>query len=260
MQFKTKILTILILLTFNPSQVFAQTAASQASVSGDYNTGNVRGVVVARDNAVIGSSMSGRMIKEIPHSDGEAFEDGAVLVRFDCTRSQAEARAAWAAANALETTLNSNRELDQYGAIGKNDVLISASHLARAQAQAAALDAAIRDCVIYAPYPGRVVERFANIAETPNIGAPLIKIQREGNLELTLIVPSHWLIWLTPETPFEFRVDETGKTFDAKVIRLGAAVDPVSKTIRVVGTFTPPAKKVLPGMSGEARFRIPTQK
>lgn len=246
-------INLLVVQALSVGSVFAQDqdlGFNRGASNSDY----VRGVVAARDTAVISSSINGSMIKAIPFSDGEAFKKGDILVRFDCTRSEAEAKAAWAAAHALETTLNSNLELDQYGAIGKNDVLISEANLNRAQSEAAALDAAIKDCIIKAPYSGKVVERFSSLAESPTTGTPLIKIHRESNLELKLIVPSNWLSWLTPGTPFSIKIDENGKTHKAKVLRIGATVDPVSKTIRVIGRFDGIPKNTLPGMSGYASF------
>ncbi len=246
-------INLLVICMFSIGSVFAQEQGlgfTREASNSDY----VRGVVAARDTAVISSGMNGRMIQAIPFSDGEAFKKDDVLVRFDCTRSEAEAKAAWAAAYALETTFNSNRELDQYGAIGKNDVLISEANLNRAQSEAAALDAAIKDCIIKAPYSGKVVERFSSLAESPTTGTPLIKIHRDSNLELKLIVPSNWLSWLTPGTPFSIKIDENGKTHKAKVLRIGATVDPVSKTIRVIGRFDGIPKNTLPGMSGYASF------
>lgn len=219
----------------------------------------VRGVIAAQDTAVISSSLNGRMIKEIPYNDGEMFEKNSVLVRFDCTRNKAEAKAARATAYSLKTTLNSNRELDKYGAIGKNDVLISKANFNRATAEATALEAAITDCTIRAPYSGRVVERLASIIESPATGTPIIKIQREKNLELKLIVPSHWLSWLKIGTPFKITIDENGKTHEANIVRLGAVVDPVSKTMRVIGRFKGEPVNTIPGMSGKASFNLSEQ-
>ena len=63
-----------------------------------------------------------------------------------------------------------------------------------------------------------------------------------------------WLGWLVPGSPFRFRIDETGRSYEAKVTRLGAAVDPVSQTVRGVGQFAGGREAVLPGMSGSAEF------
>ncbi|MEM8827186.1 MAG: efflux RND transporter periplasmic adaptor subunit [Pseudomonadota bacterium] len=218
--------------------------------------GKVRGVVEAKSAATIGASMTGR-ITSMPFDEGDAFKRGQVLVAFDCSRNRAEAAAAHAAAGAARERHATNQELDSMGAIGTSEVRQAAADLSRARAEAKALDAAARDCTIYAPYAGRVVERIGNPSETPQVGAPLIRIQRSGDLELRLIVPSRWLVWLEPGTAFDFLVDETGGRHTGTVKGLGASVDPVSKTIRVRAAIDSDGGIVLPGMSGTARFRPP---
>jgi len=80
----------------------------------------------------------------------------------------------------------------------------------------------------------------------------------EVALELSIIVPSKWMRWIDIGQRFNFAVDETGESFTAKIIRRGAAVDPVSQTIDI--TAKPLGDiKALTGMSGIARFETPSQ-
>ncbi|MFT7576275.1 MAG: membrane fusion protein (multidrug efflux system) [Alphaproteobacteria bacterium] len=76
----------------------------------------------------------------------------------------------------------------------------------------------------------------------------------ETKFEIELIVPSHWLRTIGIGAAFKFTVDELGATYTGKLIRLGAAVDPVSQTIKIIGTFDTKPSKVLSGMSGSALF------
>lgn len=55
-----------------------------------------RGVLRARDQAVLSSELAGRII-EMPYTDGQNFKKGDVLVRFDCSAYQAQLNAAQAA-------------------------------------------------------------------------------------------------------------------------------------------------------------------
>jgi membrane fusion protein (multidrug efflux system) len=103
-----------------------------------------------------------------------------------------------------------------------------------------------------------VVEVIAHANEVAATGQPLMKIQDGSNLEVQIIVPSNWLTWLKPGAPFAFVIDETGQTVNGKIARFGASVDPVSKTIRVIGSLTTGGATVLPGMSGSAKFDQPT--
>jgi len=111
-----------------------------------------------------------------------------------------------------------------------------------------------KDCVIQAPYSGRVAELAVNAFETPGVNQPLMKIIGSDELELRLIVPSNWLSWLKIGESFSFQVDETGDEHQALVTQVGAEVDAVSRTVAITAKFESLPATVLPGMSGTALF------
>ncbi|MGD3980087.1 HlyD family efflux transporter periplasmic adaptor subunit, partial [Xanthomonas citri pv. citri] len=77
----------------------------------------------------------------------------------------------------------------------------------------------------------------------------------DGELEIDLIVPSPWLVWLREGAPLSAKIDETGRTYAGRVSRTAAAVDPVSQTIKITAAFAEPLSgAVLPGMSLDATF------
>jgi membrane fusion protein, multidrug efflux system len=215
-------------------------------------TVEAHGVVKAGQEAVIASRMTA-LITALPYEPGQSFAKGATLASFDCLQMKAQLAAAEAAAAASRKTYDTNVELDQYKAIGTNEVALSKANLGKASAEAQAIRAGIGQCSIAAPFAGTVVERPAHPHDVAAPGQPLMKIQGTGGLEVELIVPSSWLTWVKPGTPFTFALEETGGSVTGKVARLGAAVDPVSKTMRITGTITVEGS-VLPGMSGTARF------
>ena len=216
----------------------------------------VRGVVQATNEATIASRITAR-ITSMPYKVGSRFGQGAVLARFDCSQTQAQLAAADAATAAYSKTYETNVELDQYEAIGTNEVAISQANLNKARAEASAIRASMNDCSVRAPFSGTVVEQIAHQGEVAASGQPMLKIQSGGALEAELIVPSNWLTWLKPGNRFTFVIDETGEEVLGSIKRLGASVDPVSKTIRVTGDITPGEGLVLPGMSGTATFEKP---
>jgi len=210
------------------------------------------GVVRAGDEAVIASRMTA-LITALPLTAGQSFQRGQMLASFDCSQMHAQLQAAQAAASAYRKTYDTNVELDQYKAIGTSEVAVSKANLGKAEADAQAIQAGTGQCSIAAPFAGKVVERIAHPHDVAAPGQPLMRIQGSGNLEVELIVPSSWLTWLKPGTPFSFGIEETGGTVDGHITELGAAVDPVSKTMRVTGRIDVRGT-VLPGMSGTARF------
>lgn len=216
----------------------------------------VRGVINPTSESTIASKMTARIVA-MPFGEGQSFPAGALLARFDCSQIQAELNAAQAAATAYKKSYDTNVELDQYEAIGKNEVAVSKANLGKANAEAAAVAAQLGDCEVHAPFAGKVVEQIAHAREIAASGQPLLKIQSGRDVELELIVPSKWLTWLKPGAAFSFKIDETGNDIRGRVKRFGASVDPVSKTIRVTGVVTGRNGLVLPGMSGTATFDDP---
>ena len=212
----------------------------------------VAGVVRAHEEATLSSRMAGR-ISRMPLREGEAFRRGQVLVELDCDKPRAETRAAAAQVAIQARMLDTNTELDSFNAIGKNELAISQAQHDKARAEHEALAAQLKDCTITAPFAGRVTEAMARTHETVTVSQPLLRIFDQGALELDIIVPSAWLQWLKAGQRFDFTVEETGETLPASVARMSARVDPVSKTVRIVGRIASGAR-VLPGMSGQARF------
>jgi membrane fusion protein, multidrug efflux system len=219
----------------------------------------VRGVINPVSESTVASKMTAR-ITAMPYAEGQSFPAGALLARFDCSTIQAELRAAQAAAVAYRKTYDTNVELDQYEAVGKNEVAVSKANLGKAEAEANAVGAQLSDCEVRAPFAGKVVEQLARAKEIAASGQPLLKIQSGRDVEMELIVPSNWLTWLQPGAAFSFKIDETGNVIRGKVKRFGASVDPVSKTIRVTGVVTERNGLVLAGMSGSATFDDPRAK
>lgn len=216
----------------------------------------VRGVIRSSNEAVMSTDIVAR-VSAMPLREGDSFEEGDLLIKFDCAVQEAEIAAARAAFSATREVFVSSEELASFNAIGKSELRTARSRMEQADAEAKAAEARGRDCEIRAPFSGRVVETMIHAHETSRRGEPLMKILDDLNLEIELLVPSNWLVWLKAGTAFSFSVDETGETYSASISRLGGAVDPVSQTIRIFGALNARPEEILSGMSGNAIFSVP---
>jgi RND family efflux transporter MFP subunit len=214
----------------------------------------VRGVVRAEALTTVSSELVAR-ITSMPFKTGQPFRAGDVLLTFDCRRYEADLRAAEAEVRTQAITVETNRQLLLHKAAGTNDLELAEAKHAQAMASADSLRVRTSQCVINAPYDGRVVERTADVFEMPQANAPLLTIVKDGQLEIDLIVPSQWAVWLQPGFAFPFRVEETGTTHAARLLYLGAVVDPVSQTMKVTAILVEPSPMIRPGMSGSAELR-----
>lgn len=246
-----------IVLIVVPCAAFAEEKAIQQKSDDPLaaQLSNIRGLVTPKSEAKLTSEIAAR-ITALPFKEGQRFGAGEVLVRFDCSRYNAELASAQAELNARNKTHENNRELSRLNAIGRLEVEVSKAEAEKAAADASVARANASDCVIKAPYPGRIVDMNVHEHEAIAPEQELMSILDDRDLEIEIIVPSKWLTWLKLGTPFTFHVDETDSDYQAKVSELGARVDPVSQTIRVDGVFETAAHDVLAGMSGTARFPL----
>lgn len=221
-------------------------------------SGPVRGVVRPQNHATIATELQAR-VAATHFKEGDRFKKGDVLIEFDCRRHQADLAAAEAQTLEMKLALDNNVVLDKYKAVGKSDLEISRARVKKTEADANGLRARLDQCKVVAPFDGRISELVVQPHEMPAAGKPFITIIEDQKLEIELIVPSEWLKWLKTDAKFRFAVDETKTEFPAHVTRIGAAVDPVSQTIKVMGVFDADAVLggILSGMSGAAEFDEP---
>jgi len=213
----------------------------------------VRGVIKPAEEAVISSELQAR-IKRIPFRDGQRFKKGNLLVEFDCAKYRADLAATQAELEGREKTALNNAELAKLNGIGQLEVDISQAEMKQAQAAVKSAKIVVSHCRITAPFSGRVVKTMMNPHESVNPYDEVLSVLNDRKFEIELILPSASLRWVTKKNLFKFFIDETQEAYSAKVVEIGARVDPVSQTIRVFGRFTEQPKHVLAGMSGSASF------
>lgn len=216
----------------------------------------IRGLVRAVDDALISTELNARIIK-IARREGEVFEKGEVLIMFDCRKYETELAAARAEEKFNRIALENSVELDKRKAIGRMDVEQNRARYDKARAQAETLAAQVDECTILAPFGGRIAEMRAKTYEASKPNEPLMRLVGMDRLEIELIVPSEWLRWIKHGLAFQVTIDETGTLHDATVERIGATVDSVSQTVKVMATFAEDAQDVLPGMSLTAEISQP---
>ncbi|MBB2497165.1 efflux RND transporter periplasmic adaptor subunit [Aquipseudomonas ullengensis] len=214
---------------------------------------SVRGVLRARDQAMLSSELAGRIV-EMPYADGQDFKKGDVLVRFDCSAYQAQLNASQAAVRAAREELSHNKQLAALNSVGRFEVALAEAKQAQAQAEAQVYQVQVKRCSVTAPFNGRVVQRKVQPHESVAGGTPLLEIVDNRTLEVHLLVPSSWLGRLKPGEHFQFTPDETGQPLQVEVKRLGARIDEGSQTLLLIGSLPSETNGLLAGMSGSAHF------
>jgi membrane fusion protein, multidrug efflux system len=201
----------------------------------------------------------GAKISRLPIPEGSAFKQGQVLVQFDCSLQQAQVNKARAALSAADKSWQANRRLAELNSVGKVELDISEAEVQKARAEVAANGAVLGKCSLAAPFAGRIAEQRVREQQYVQPGQALLDILDDSSLELEFIVPSRWLAWLKPNQGFQVAIDETGKTYPAKVQRIGAKVDPVSQSVKLSAVIDGKFNELIAGMSGKVLITPPGQ-
>lgn len=199
----------------------------------------------------------GAKINRLPVTEGGAFKAGQLLASFDCSIQQAQQQKAQAELDAAGQTLKSNERLSELNSVGKLELDLSRSAVHRAKAELGANRAVTAKCSISAPFAGRVAEQHVREQQYVQAGQAMLDIIDDSVLELEFLVPSRWLVWLRTGAAFQVQIDETGKTYPAKFIRIGARVDPASQSIKVAAAIDGRFPELMAGMSGRVQIKPP---
>lgn len=210
-----------------------------------------RAKIEAIDGTVISSELAGR-IDKIGYREGDSFKKNATLVSIDCTLYGAERDRVAAKFAGDRRRMDNNRRLAELNSVGKLDVELSELAVKESGAELRAAQANAKRCDIAAPFEGRVVELFASVGQSVQAQEKVLQIVGR-DLEARVIVPAKWLSWIKQGTPVQLAVEETGVEVGATVMRVGAAVDPVSHTIPLWAKLKDSAS-LRPGMTAAAHF------
>jgi len=199
----------------------------------------------------------GAKVSRLPVQEGGRFQAGQALVGFDCSLQQAQLSKARAALTGAEKTWGGNKRLAELNSIGKVELDVSEAEVLKNQAEVAAMQTMLGKCSISAPFSGRVAEQKVREQQYVQPGQALMDILDDSVLEIEFLVPSKWLAWIKPGYRFQVGIDETRKGYPAKVQRIGARIDPVSQSIKVVATIDGRFPELIAGMSGRVQLAPP---
>ena len=252
-QLPTLLFTTLLACTSLVAQAQTKPAASaKVAVAPTANT--IRVLIAAEQESVLAAQMAGR-IDQVSVSLGSNIKAGQALIRFVCEEQDAHLKMAKAEFYGAQQTYESRIKLQAMQSVSELEVQQAAAAAEKFKAQIQLYQAQLKLCHISAPYSGRVTKLHVKPFESVNAGQPLVDIVNDRKLKAQLHLPSQWLAWLKPGAPFSMKIDETGKTYEAKVKRINGKVDVVSQSIEIEGEVVGDTDGLLPGMSGQADFK-----
>lgn len=234
----------------------AASAMPPVAASASLDRREIRAQLLPRRYTTLAAEI-GAKINRLPVAEGGRFRAGETLVSFDCSLQQAQLNKAKAALAGADKVWSANKRLSELNSVGKVELEISEAEVAKAKAEVASQAAVIAKCTLAAPFAGRVAEQKVREQQYVQPGQALLEILDDSALELEFIVPSKWLIWLRAGYGFQVAIDETGRTYPAKVLRIGAKVDPISQSVKLTAAIDGKFNELIAGMSGKVLMAPP---
>ncbi len=192
----------------------------------------------------------GARVQRLAVTEGAAIKAGQLLVSFDCSLQQAQLERARAALDAADKQFATQKRLVELNATGRMELDQAEAEAGKMRAEMSQIRVQLGKCAIAAPFGGRVVEQKVREQQYVQPGQALLEVIDDSVLEVEFIMPSRWLAQVQVGSAVQIAVDETAKTYAAKVLRLGGRVDPVSQSIKVVAAITGRPPELVAGMSG----------
>lgn len=226
---------------------------STAVISYDYE---IRAQLRPMVQTVLSAPLSARIVS-LDVEEGDYVRKGARIARLECAEHRAGLRMGQARQESAQASLDAALRLKALDSGSELDVALASAELSAARAEISRYQAILNKCDIQAPFSGRIATRPAMPYQYITEGEPIVDLLNTDNLEVEMIVPSTWLVWLSKGEAFKFTVDASNETAEGHVHMIGARVDPVSQTLRVIGRLDSTGQNLLPGLSGTVRFSHP---
>lgn len=213
----------------------------------------VRVLIAAEGESVLAAQMAGRIVS-INAKLGERVSQGQTVLRFDCDEQQARLNMARAEGDGAQKVYEAKSKLQAMQSASLLEVSQAAAEAEKFKAQIQLVQAQLRLCNINAPFAGRVTKLRIKPHESVVVGQALVEVINDEHLKVQVNIPSLWLARLKINSSFTVRIDETGKTYEARVRRINGKVDAVSQSVEIEGELLGRPADLLPGMSGIATF------
>lgn len=227
-------------LTVSVEKVVAQTVTSSVSATG---------TVAAWQEATIGAEESGLRLTEVLVAEGDHVKAGDVVARLDdsllkaqlaeqkaaVAQAQATLDSALSAAARADRLLASNAVSAETAEDKATAVKTGKASVDQAEAAAQRLQAQLDRTTIRAPFDGIVSSKPAVAGSIVQAGTELMKIVRDGRLEVGVLVPEKDLAAISAGQPANI-VDASGRAFSGNISSIAETVNSTTRLATVYVT------------------------
>ena len=234
---------------------------------GDTTTREYPGKVTATQTVELGFEVAGKIV-ELPISDGQAVNKGALLGKLDDADFIAARDSAEANRKAARSAYERAKRIFDQGAGSQAEVDKTLRDIDVAKQQLIKAQKALDDTTLKAPFSGKVSRRIADNFQNVQAKQAIVLLEDISSLELDVNVPEQDFSRMKPGLTLKQRNQHTrpeiqistlpGPSFPAHLISFETSADPVTRTYLATFAFdNPDDVNVLPGMTAKVILHLP---
>ena len=220
------------------------------------------GELLAKHRATVAAQVAGE-ITDILVDEGEAVEEGAIVLEIDPERRNLELDRARARVGEARASLGEQkRELKRTKTLaGRNfaskkqqdqaetGVQTARSRLLAAQADLGVAERALRDASVQARFSGQIAMRYVSRGEFVGVGQKLFELVSLDPIEVEFHLPEKDSSRVAEGVPVEVLVAPfPDEVFDATVTVVSPTIDPRTRTLRIKALLRNANGRLRPGL------------
>lgn len=193
-------------------------------------------------------------VEKIYKRMGDSFNKGDILIQLDDTVYKSNLNEAEKSLNKAQVELDGKEQLFHDNVASLFELKDAEAKLAKAKAELSIAKRDLNATTIKAPYDGKVVSVNIEEHELPQAGKDLMEVVYDKILLAKMLLPASMLKDIHLGQPFTIYINELNKRITAKILRIGAVIDPSSSTIKIEAEINNRDELIKPGMTGKADF------
>lgn len=212
-------------------------------------------LIGANVDAMLAAEKAGR-IEQINVDRGDHVEEGQLLLQIDDRIWQANLRQANSAADDARKNHERFEQLKTSGAVADSEFDSIKRAFIQADSMAEEAKINIEQCRVLSPITGTINDRFVEVGEYVQPGAPVFQVVDTATLKIILQIPEKDIYSIHPGDRMAFSVQPLpGRMFEGKVTFVAAQADGRNNAFRTEITAGNSDGTLRPGMIAQVEFK-----
>ncbi|MBI3994831.1 MAG: efflux RND transporter periplasmic adaptor subunit [Nitrospirae bacterium] len=212
------------------------------------------GTLQANESVVIRSEIAGR-ISGIDFSEGQAVQDGSVLLRIDPAEYKAQADQAGAVLQLNQMNYDRARQLNEEKLLSPQAYDEIVAKLKESQANLALFQARLDKTTIRAPFSGRLGLRLVSPGGYVQPGQAIVNLEDIGAIKVDFRIPEVYLGRVHAGQTVNLQVDAMPeRMFEGQIYAIDPRIDDASRTILLRAHVPNPRGDLRPGMFARVKL------